>query len=175
MRMRRKPSYLIDYILSIDFRRYRIKKNNIIVPKPLKIFPSNSPDYDELKGFMIHLIRLKMNHSVQRYFSLNLGLATTGYLNFLFNKFSHRKSTRTMKMRINSLKYYVNTQTWGFLVASDFIDHDGHIKIYKNSSNEFIKTELCWLRFKYNEHSKILSCSGKFTAFIKKDERWKLI
>ena len=121
MRMRRKLSYLNDYILSIDFRRYRIKKN-IIVPKPLKIYPPNSLDYDELKGYMIHLIRMKMDHSTQRYFSLNLVLATTGYLNFLFNKFSHRKRTRTMKMRINSLKYYVNTQPWRFLVASDFID-----------------------------------------------------
>ena len=78
-------------------------------------------------------------------------------------------------MRINAKKYRVNCTNWYFKDASVFIQHDGHIKIYKNSCNEYIKVELNCLRFKFNEFTNFLSCSGRFSAYVKIDKKWKSI
>ena len=84
-----------------------------------------------------------MDHTIQKYFSLQIGVVTQGFLHYLLGDFNIMKRKRLMKMRINSLKYLIITFTYRINLASDFIDQEGHIKLSTNSSKEFIKLELC--------------------------------
>ena len=173
MRIRNKPIYLKDYITKLDLRTIPVVISHIPISR--QVNEEQKSDFGELYGYLIHLIRLRMDHTVSRYFSITIGIVSNSYLQFLFGKCNNRKRTRKINIRINGTKYKVNSVTWKFLVASDFITHDGHLKIYKNQYKEFYKIELVWLRFKFNDCTKILSCSGKFSAFIKNENQWKLV
>ena len=64
MRTRNTPPYLKNYILNLDLRKVKTEKRQIAI-SCVKIEKNDyQPDFSELKGYLIHLIRLKMDHSV---------------------------------------------------------------------------------------------------------------
>ena len=167
-----KPCYLQDYYLKVDLRTISSKKSAALLKK------IQLEDDEELNLWwskVILNVRSKMDHSKARNFSLVVGIVISARISKLFSQFDALKRKRVLKFRLNEKSYAVDTFSWRFNNSSIIFPNSDDIKIYLNDNNEYIKVELKWIRFKYNRYSNILTCSGKFDAFLFSNNLWERI
>ena len=171
IRTSNKPKYLSEYYLKVDLRKFR----SVEKPKSNWKVYRHDQNFEDWKEYLIFLIRMKLDHTVSRNFSVNIGITTPEYINRLFGRHKQLEKKRSNKIKFNSKIFSAPTSNLRFKDPSCFFPFDGYKKIYRNVTNEFIKCELIWVRFKYNTVSKCLSCSGKYNCLIRKNNEWKSI
>ena len=72
-----------------------------------------------MERVLIMLIRMKMDHSMNRNFSFNIGV-TSYYLNNLFNGFQNKRNSRLTRIKFNTKYFMVISQSWRFRTQKKF-------------------------------------------------------
>ena len=161
-RLKKSPRYLKDYHGEVEvLEEWEFPKTNL----------QNDALFNEWKTQLLQVIRIRMDHRYQKNYNIQVGVTNFYFLFKLLGPHIERRKESLTNININGRVMKTRNFIWRF-TSKDYLPVDCSCKLYKGENEQYYKITTNWVRFKFNQFTQTIICTGKYQTWVMVNGEW---